>query len=164
MTTRVLWPDTNITRNATSFLSLVRLANQRRVPVIIHPQVDLETRRFKRLEKGVHFDEQLFDSVFAPGGGLQIETLMLDLEWARQWADLLAGRFPTKDLWQRAKGGQRASMTTDWRISLTIEKATDAVAITEDTGAEWEYLREQGRVLSFKDARTWLESIPPVVA
>ncbi len=163
MTTRVLWPDTNITRNAASFLPLVRLANQRGVPVVIHPQVYLETRRFKRLERGAQFDEVMFDSVFAPGG-LEIETLTLDLDCARRWADLLADRFPTRDLWQRAKGGQRASMTTDWHISLMIEGATEAVAVTEDTGAEWTSLRAQGRLLSFAEAKAWLESLPPVVA
>lgn len=163
MTPRTLWPDTNITRRAGRFLALKRLATQRQVPVIIHPQVYLETRRFKRLEQGPTFDLPMFDSIFVPDGSVRVEGLMLDAERMGAWADILAERFVSKAAWQQAKGGGRASMSADWLISLTVESATNAFAITEDTGTEWAELRAQRRVMSFDEAESWLESLAPII-
>jgi len=168
-----LWIDTNQARAAKPLKQLAQLARRKGVVPIVHPQVYLETRRQKRVMHGPAFSPSIFDELLTQ---CRIECPAIAFDQARvsTWADLLAARYPSDQLWQRAKhatiGGELASgydvlpgslpMTTDWLIALEVELESDGRVLTADTGEEWRTLRESGRVFGWDGAVAWLNSLP----
>ncbi|MRG90488.1 hypothetical protein [Polyangium spumosum] len=170
-----LWLDTNCARSAPRLRKLQPLAREKGVTVVIHPQVYLERRRQMRVEKGDAFSSQVFDDLVVKQLGIEVSKLELAQSLAAAWADTLYDRYPTAEAWEGAKqkslGGELRKgfevppgdmpMTTDWLVSLLVESDPTARIVTHDDGEEWRALREAKRVLSWNEAITWLEGLPP---
>ncbi|EYF07119.1 hypothetical protein [Chondromyces apiculatus] len=172
-----LWLDTNVARSAKRIAQLCRLATQKGVEVVIHPQVYLERRRQMRAQEGANFDGALFDG-FLARQGIQVPVFTLDQPRASAWADALSERYPSDKAWEAAKkgtlGGQLQKafavlpgsmpITTDWLISLLVEHEPSSRAVTEDRKEEWRFLREAEprRALGWEEAFSWLQSLPDV--
>lgn len=174
----LLWLDTNVARSVKDLRSLARLAHNKHVTVVVHPQVYLERRRQRQVEcaeEGSVFDSALFDN-FLEKFGIQVFEMNLGRSTASQWADTLFQRYPTHGAWEAAKkatlGGElkqgfkvepgQMPMTTDWLVALEVEHDADSVIVTEDRGEEWKALREgqPERILSLNEAFGWLQSRP----
>jgi hypothetical protein len=182
MSDRVLLPDSNVARHTKKFLELVRVANAKRVPVVVPAQVYLETRRYRRTlkeERGELFDARTFDSIFVSSGEPRFAfadfgALVVDLERAARWSDVLSSRYQTDVTWQNVKrhalhasvtdapalSKRNVPITADWWIALSIEELAEGFVVTEDNGPEWTVLRDAGRVFSYEDAMTWLRTLP----
>lgn len=168
-----LWIDTNRTQSAKALRDLCRLARSKQVAVVVHAQVYLETRRQRRVQSGVTFDELVFDQ-FLKREKITVFDAVLDQRTATSFADLLHLRYPTDEAWELAKrqtiGGKlradfeaapgKMPMTTDWLIALAVEADPGSRIITHDDGEEWRHLREANRALYWDDAIAWLEGLP----
>ena len=170
-----LWVDTNKTRSAIKLAELTRLARRKKVDIVVHAQVYLETRRQQRVKLGAKFDEQTFDS-FLLTQKIVVHEVVLDQTTAATFADALHRRYPTNERWEFAKkqtlGGElradfkvepgKMPMTTDWLIALAVELDPESRIITEDGKEEWRYLRETEpkRALGWDEAVAWLETLP----
>lgn len=169
-----LWIDTNCARSVVDLRAIARLAREKGVTLVIHPQVYLERRRQMRVEKGAHFKAAAFDGFLAQEE-IRVPPFLLDQPLAATWADALYERYPTIEAWEGAKqrtlGGVLRGgfavlpgdmpMTTDWLISLLVASDPSARIVTHDDGEEWRALREAKQVLSWNEAMAWLEALPP---
>lgn len=175
-----LWFDTNaLWRKHSEQRALTELARSRGFTPAVSAQVYLEDRRQTRvrlLQRDRSFSESLYDQAFIQL--YEVIDIPFDRAIAGRWADRLASRYPERDAWKRAKqatlGGKlRAAfeqlpssvpMTTDWWIALAVEDDPGARIVTAEGGEEWRALRDQGLVLSWDQARTWLDSLSPAAS
>jgi len=170
-----LWVDTNAARGVVELRKLCKLARQKQVEVVIHPQVYLERRRQMRVETGEQWKERLFDD-FLQQQGMLVPDFTLNQVRAAAWADELYGRYPTNEDWESAKkktlGGElrdgfqvlpgQMPMTSDWLIALMVEEDPEARVLTEDGGEEWRHLHRAApkRALDWNETLEWLDGLP----
>lgn len=177
-----LWFDTNVLwRKFSEQRAIAELARSRGLVPAVSAQVYLEDRRQTRLRflaAGRPFLEREYDRAFA-----QLYEIV-DVPFARAtaalWADRLAERYPGRDAWRSATratlGGKlraqfeelpaRVPMTTDWWVALAVEDdaGSRVVCNESESGEEWRFLRDAGRVLTWEGACAWLEALPAVDA
>lgn len=168
-----LWVDTSAIQGQ-QLIDLSRLAREKGVAVVVHPQVHLEKCRQLRVQFGARFSSALITQALEQQG-VQIAAMAFDQTRAERWADQLAARFPTPEAWQEAKRKsvkaklpddtalpKRVPMTTDWLIALDVAERTEDFIVVNDRGPEWEALREAQppRAFDYDAALAWLRACP----
>ena len=166
-----LWLDSSVAYDTKRTRELSRAASGRGVRTVVHAHVHLEQCRQMRIAARAAFSASRIDS-FLSQQGIEVATAVLDRGTAEAFAEQLSTRYPSYGAWQEAKRSAvratlpnatiaaRVPMTADWLIALEVERCGARIAV-EDKGEEWNQLRALGRALSFDEALTWLEGLPP---
>jgi len=178
MTNDALWLDSSIIRMGIPKLrALVELADEKRVPIFVHPHIHLEMCRYLRERRRESFSERYINESLEELG-ISIADFTLTKTIAEAHAAILHQRYPTPDAWKAAKLSsvrarlpdnasvkvEKVPMTTDWWVALEVERLNGYIAV-EDKGDEWSALRlmEPCRALSYEACMNWLRSRDPAV-